>query len=229
MKCVSIFDNRILICAYDGVRYVIILISPIKKNSVVVLNPMCHILLNVCWTSSALQPSYMVRHRRLSWITVRVALTSEYRFRKSMHQVYCVLVFFNVLHLMELDHTLKAQKILSAGVWTDTLALNNAEGIKSKWVDSLSCGTVWVRVFISLVNSWDATLHCCTHFLVSVLPCSRVELKRLCEIFTRMFADPHSKVTMIYIHWSPATHYDFSVKAWCPKFSNIWWCDWPEC
>lgn len=23
---------------------------------------------------------------------------------------------------------------------------------------------------------------------------SRVELKRLCEIFTRMFADPHSKV-----------------------------------
>lgn len=24
--------------------------------------------------------------------------------------------------------------------------------------------------------------------------CSRVELKRLCEIFTRMFADPHSKV-----------------------------------
>lgn len=26
--------------------------------------------------------------------------------------------------------------------------------------------------------------------------CSRVELKRLCEIFTRMFADPHSKVWM---------------------------------
>lgn len=24
---------------------------------------------------------------------------------------------------------------------------------------------------------------------------SRVEMKRLCEIFTRMFADPHSKVT----------------------------------
>lgn len=28
------------------------------------------------------------------------------------------------------------------------------------------------------------------HFISS----SRVELKRLCEIFTRMFADPHSKV-----------------------------------
>lgn len=27
-----------------------------------------------------------------------------------------------------------------------------------------------------------------------LLLCSRVELKRLCEIFTRMFADPHSKV-----------------------------------
>ena len=27
-----------------------------------------------------------------------------------------------------------------------------------------------------------------------MLICSRVELKRLCEIFTRMFADPHSKV-----------------------------------
>lgn len=30
--------------------------------------------------------------------------------------------------------------------------------------------------------------------LTLFLICSRVELKRLCEIFTRMFADPHSKV-----------------------------------
>uniref|UniRef100_A0A673I2Q0 CLIP-associating protein 1-B-like n=1 Tax=Sinocyclocheilus rhinocerous TaxID=307959 RepID=A0A673I2Q0_9TELE len=29
---------------------------------------------------------------------------------------------------------------------------------------------------------------------------SRVELKRLCEIFTRMFADPHSKVTFHHLH-----------------------------
>lgn len=32
-------------------------------------------------------------------------------------------------------------------------------------------------------------MYCC-HFD------SRVELKRLCEIFTRMFADPHSKVCL---------------------------------
>lgn len=31
-------------------------------------------------------------------------------------------------------------------------------------------------------------------WLCLLLTCSRVELKRLCEIFTRMFADPHSKV-----------------------------------
>ncbi|XDV30176.1 hypothetical protein PO909_033147, partial [Leuciscus waleckii] len=30
---------------------------------------------------------------------------------------------------------------------------------------------------------------------------SRVELKRLCEIFTRMFADPHSKVTCLACSW----------------------------
>uniref|UniRef100_A0A8C2AEZ4 Cytoplasmic linker associated protein 1 n=1 Tax=Cyprinus carpio TaxID=7962 RepID=A0A8C2AEZ4_CYPCA len=30
---------------------------------------------------------------------------------------------------------------------------------------------------------------------------SRVELKRLCEIFTRMFADPHSKVTFHHVHY----------------------------
>lgn len=35
--------------------------------------------------------------------------------------------------------------------------------------------------FSNLISNW-------------LLVCSRVELKRLCEIFTRMFADPHSKV-----------------------------------
>lgn len=36
--------------------------------------------------------------------------------------------------------------------------------------------------------------------LVLCLIDSRVELKRLCEIFTRMFADPHSKVCTCFTH-----------------------------
>lgn len=53
-------------------------------------------------------------------------------------------------------------------------------------------------VTVSVVN--EKLLHDCGDAVLlyspwcRFVPCSRVELKRLCEIFTRMFADPHSKV-----------------------------------
>lgn len=47
-----------------------------------------------------------------------------------------------------------------------------------------------------------------------LLLCSRVELKRLCEIFTRMFADPHSKVWVHVSHTRTHGH----AHSWTSSF-----------
>uniref|UniRef100_A0A673I5H4 CLIP-associating protein 1-B-like n=1 Tax=Sinocyclocheilus rhinocerous TaxID=307959 RepID=A0A673I5H4_9TELE len=44
---------------------------------------------------------------------------------------------------------------------------------------------------------------------------SRVELKRLCEIFTRMFADPHSKVTFHHLHsFTVSLNHAYDLQDW---------------
>ena len=71
-------------------------------------------------------------------------------------------------------------------VASDGPYLCRAEGAGQGGGVSEEVGFCWVSSLFQGVRSESAASS--SH--------SRVELKRLCEIFTRMFADPHSKVSL---------------------------------
>lgn len=110
--------------------------------------------------------------------------------------LYCIYIY--ILSHFVLYLTIMTQLVELLDSMFSIYKKKNKQQQKSlKYLLLLCLWLICSSIRSSARQTWEPWLLDKWHVLINLFPVlsvSRVELKRLCEIFTRMFADPHSKV-----------------------------------
>uniref|UniRef100_A0A8C1RNM8 Cytoplasmic linker associated protein 1 n=1 Tax=Cyprinus carpio TaxID=7962 RepID=A0A8C1RNM8_CYPCA len=107
---------------------------------------------------------------------------------------------FGLIHQARISASVNAMRVLDTGTEVEAAVADALVRITSSILSLIVICCHIPDVFVFTFPLRFASGRWSLHILKMCVCFSRVELKRLCEIFTRMFADPHSKVTFHHVH-----------------------------